>query len=148
EIFSDPKRRIGVTKGSERRANFLQRLSGKQTTRQEKSYRKKESDEPLQRWIHTYLPPQLTAGKATPEGLLESTRTFDVQLNCLESNSPQLAAWRYLITLSARASTFGGIVRPICLAAIRLMMNSNFFGRSTGRSAVGAGFYDVSSTRA
>jgi hypothetical protein len=39
------------------------------------------------------------------------------------------------ITLSARASTFGGIVRPICLAALRLMINSNFFGCSTGRSA-------------
>src|SRR4030095_5810549 len=41
----------------------------------------------------------------------------------------------YLITLSARASTLGGIVRPICFAAFRLMMNSNFFGCSTGRSA-------------
>jgi hypothetical protein len=41
----------------------------------------------------------------------------------------------YLITLSARASTFGGIVRPICLGVFRLMMNSNFFGCSTGRSA-------------
>jgi hypothetical protein len=30
-----------------------------------------------------------------------------------------------LITLSARANTFGGIVRPICLAAVRLMTNSN-----------------------
>src|SRR5262245_37882362 len=41
----------------------------------------------------------------------------------------------HLITLSALANTFGGIVRPICLAALRLMMNSNFFGCSTGRSA-------------
>ena len=41
----------------------------------------------------------------------------------------------HLITLSARASTFGGIVKPICLAAFRLMMNSNFVGCSTGRSA-------------
>jgi hypothetical protein len=40
----------------------------------------------------------------------------------------------YLITLSARASTLGGIVRPICLAALRLTINSNFFGCSTGRS--------------
>src|SRR4029434_3451998 len=39
------------------------------------------------------------------------------------------------MTLSARASTFGGIVRPICFAAFRLMMNSNFVGCSTGRSA-------------
>ena len=41
----------------------------------------------------------------------------------------------HLMTLSARTSTFGGIVRPICLAAFRLMMNSNFIGCSTGRSA-------------
>ena len=39
------------------------------------------------------------------------------------------------ITLSALASTFGGIVRPICLAALRLMMNSNFVGCSTGKSS-------------
>src|SRR5215831_15398586 len=41
----------------------------------------------------------------------------------------------YLITLSTLASTFGGIVRPICLAALRLMINSNFVGCSTGRLA-------------
>jgi hypothetical protein len=39
------------------------------------------------------------------------------------------------MTLSARTSTFGGIVRPICFAALRLMINSNFVGCSTGRSA-------------
>jgi hypothetical protein len=39
------------------------------------------------------------------------------------------------ITLSALANTLGGIVRPICFAAFRLMMNSNFIGCSTGRSA-------------
>ena len=39
------------------------------------------------------------------------------------------------MTRSARASTFGGIVNPICLAAFRLMTNSNFVGCSTGRSA-------------
>src|SRR5688572_30816571 len=43
-------------------------------------------------------------------------------------------ASHYLITRSARASTFGGIVRPICLAVLRLMTNSNFFGCSTGMS--------------
>jgi hypothetical protein len=42
------------------------------------------------------------------------------------------------ITLSARANTFGGIVRPICLAAFRLMMNSNFVGCSTGKSQASA----------
>ena len=41
----------------------------------------------------------------------------------------------YLMTRSARTSTFGGIVRPICFAALRLMMSSNFIGCSTGRSA-------------
>ena len=41
----------------------------------------------------------------------------------------------YLITLSALASTLGGIVRPICLAAFRLMINSNLVGCSTGKSA-------------
>ena len=40
----------------------------------------------------------------------------------------------HLITRSALASTFGGIVTPICLAAFRLITNSNFFGCSTGRS--------------
>ena len=29
-------------------------------------------------------------------------------------------AFRYLITLSARTNTFGGIVRPICLAAFEI----------------------------
>jgi len=38
-----------------------------------------------------------------------------------------------LITLSALASTFGGIVTPICFAVFRLM-NSNFVVASTGRS--------------
>src|SRR4030095_8683265 len=46
----------------------------------------------------------------------------------------------HLITRSALASTLGGIVRPICFAAFRLMMNSNFFGCSTGRSAGLASF--------
>src|SRR4030095_15674691 len=43
--------------------------------------------------------------------------------------------WYHRMILSALASTFGGIVRPICLAAFRLMKNSNFTGCSTGRSA-------------
>ena len=39
------------------------------------------------------------------------------------------------ISLSARASTLGGIFRPIRLAVFRLMTNSNFAGWWTGRSA-------------
>ena len=41
----------------------------------------------------------------------------------------------HLMTLSALTSTFGGIVSPICLAALRFITNSNFVGSSTGRSA-------------
>ncbi len=52
------------------------------------------------------------------------------------NNSFILAALRgYLITRSALTSTLGGIVRPICLAAFRLITNSNLVGCSTGRSA-------------
>jgi hypothetical protein len=38
------------------------------------------------------------------------------------------------MTLSARAKTFCGIVRPICFAVFRLMTSSNFVGCSTGSS--------------
>src|SRR5262245_65667101 len=34
----------------------------------------------------------------------------------------------HLMTLSALASTLGGIVTPICFAVLRLMMNSNVVG--------------------
>src|SRR5215472_12031991 len=50
-------------------------------------------------------------------------------------DSEQAALLFYLITLSAHASTVGGIVRPICLAVFRLITSSNFVGCSTGRSA-------------
>src|SRR5207244_347330 len=40
----------------------------------------------------------------------------------------------HFITLSALASTLGGIVTPICLAVFRLMTSSNFVGCSTGIS--------------
>jgi hypothetical protein len=43
-----------------------------------------------------------------------------------------------LITLPALANTFGGIVRPICLAAFRLMMNLNFFGCSGEIAGLGS----------
>src|SRR5689334_16517911 len=41
----------------------------------------------------------------------------------------------YRITLSALARMLGGIVNPICFAALRLITNANFVGCSTGRSA-------------
>src|SRR5438132_1273188 len=40
------------------------------------------------------------------------------------SHSSPLTLIGYLITLSARARTLGGIVRPICLAVLRLITNS------------------------
>ena len=52
-----------------------------------------------------------------------------------EYNSILASPRGHLITLSALASTFGGIVTPICLAVFKLMMSSNFVGCSTGRSA-------------
>ena len=48
----------------------------------------------------------------------------------------------YLISLFARASTSGGIVRPICFAVFRLMTNSNFVACCTGKSAGLAPFKD------
>jgi hypothetical protein len=42
----------------------------------------------------------------------------------------------YLITRSARASMFGGIVSPICFAVFKLITSSNFAGCSNGRSAL------------
>src|SRR5262245_25823181 len=41
----------------------------------------------------------------------------------------------YSITSSARASNVGGMVRPMALAALRLITNSNLVGCSTGRSS-------------
>ena len=48
---------------------------------------------------------------------------------------PSARCFLHRITLSARTNTLGGIVRPICLAVFRLMMNSNLVGCSTGRSS-------------
>src|SRR5262249_43160088 len=41
----------------------------------------------------------------------------------------------YWITSSARSSSEGATVRPSAFAVLRLTMNSNFVGRSMGRSA-------------
>ena len=41
----------------------------------------------------------------------------------------------YSITSSARASSIGGISRPIAFAVLRLMSRSNFVGSTTGKSA-------------
>src|SRR5215208_6055741 len=67
-------------------------------------------------------------------------RDFDrivfVSVSLLTADNCLLATYNcHLITRSARTSTLGGIVRPICLAAFKLTINSNFVGCSTGRSA-------------
>ena len=41
----------------------------------------------------------------------------------------------HFMTLSARANTLGGMVRPICLAVLKLITSSNLVGCSSGRSA-------------
>jgi hypothetical protein len=46
---------------------------------------------------------------------------------------PLTLAGFHLITLSALARTFGGIVKPIRLPAFRLMTNSNVFACYTGK---------------
>jgi len=57
-------------------------------------------------------------------------------LSVLIAQSPlRLTAYAYLMTSSARVSTLCGIVRTICLAALRFMISSNVFGCSTGRLA-------------
>jgi len=48
---------------------------------------------------------------------------------------PRCPPHAYWITSSARRSRAGGIVIPSALAVLRLMINSNFMGCSTGRSA-------------
>src|SRR5215475_8724022 len=63
----------------------------------------------------------------------------------LDTSYPSDHFTHYRITLSALASTFGGIVRPICLAVFRLITNSNFVGCSTGRS-VGLAPFKILST--
>jgi hypothetical protein len=50
----------------------------------------------------------------------------------------------HLIILSALTSTFGGIVRPICFAVLRLIISSSFIARSTGMSAGLAPFDNLS----
>ena len=81
-----------------------------------------------------------SADKQSARSMAQSARTMIVLfmfslLYPLDSPRHFTLVPSHLITLSARASTFGGIVSPICLAAFRLMINSNFVGCSTGRSA-------------
>src|SRR5262250_2270461 len=60
-------------------------------------------------------------------------------------NTTSPIAFSHLITLSARYSTDGGIVRPICFAVFKLITSSNFFGCSTG-SVAGLAPFKILST--
>lgn len=62
--------------------------------------------------------------------------------------APHGSRLAYRITLSARASTLGGIVRPISFAVFRLITNSSFVGRSTGSSPALAPLAILSMSRA
>ena len=62
-----------------------------------------------------------------------ATKDSDIALSSRRSTLDLVSS--HLISLVARASTSGGIVRPICFAVLRLMTNSNLVGCSTGRSA-------------
>jgi hypothetical protein len=83
---------------------------------------------------------EYSAKKAEPTEHSAKGKAFDffshwVSLLVFLALCPLLFAPCYFMTLSALASTFGGIVRPIWFAVLKLMMNSNFVGCSTGRSA-------------
>ena len=54
-------------------------------------------------------------------------------LSVVEGLRTGLELQNHRITRSALANRFGGMVRPICLAVFKLMINSNFVGCSTGR---------------
>jgi hypothetical protein len=93
----------------------------------------------------------LSAVKSCSEFMRQDRRATLAELNCTARQAYltgfvrgriQFQSWQrslvfchHLISLFARASTSGGIVRPICLAVFRLITSSNFVGCSTGRSA-------------
>ena len=66
-----------------------------------------------------------------------STTSFHPSLvSLLNPKSPNpLPLTPHCITLSARASTFCGMVTPICFAVLRLITSSNSVGCCTGKSA-------------
>src|SRR6266550_4806356 len=76
-------------------------------------------------------------GKAKCKEYSGQSETDKFRIHCF-------SRYMYLhrITLSAHATTFGGIVRPIYFAVFRLITSSNFVGCSTGR-AVGLAPFKV-----
>ena len=54
------------------------------------------------------------------------------KIDLKENSIVAVCFYDHLITLSALASTFCGIVRPICFAVLRFITSSNFVDCSTG----------------
>src|SRR5262249_30633720 len=76
------------------------------------------------------------------ERIVSVRRILEVSRDLNEGEIKSVQSWHrclifchHLITLSARYSIDCGMLRPICLAVLRLITSSNFVGRSTGRSA-------------
>ena len=84
--------------------------------------------------LYPTVPPRR---KSKVQRVQRSSETDKFRIHCF-------SRYMYLhrITLSAHASTFGGIVRPIYFAVFRLITSSNFVGCSTGR-AVGLAPFKV-----
>src|SRR6266850_4940111 len=85
--------------------------------------------------IRSLISVQTTANKHRQNSTERRNDQISQNLLIGEFSSILASPHAHLITLSARASTLGGIVKPICFAALRLITNSNFVGCSTGRSA-------------
>src|SRR5262245_39696034 len=81
-------------------------------------------------------PDTLSAGPSSAAVLQPSAQRLKLGwLRNIEGVFYSRTMLHHLITLSARANTLGGTVRLIRSAVLRLMIRSNFTGRSTGRSA-------------
>ena len=89
-----------------------------------------EGDKVFVEWKRPDFQPEIELNDAT-----DKSHRIESLENSVQSWHRRLFFCHHLISLSARASTSGGIVRPICLAVLRLITSSNFVGCSTGRSA-------------
>jgi hypothetical protein len=79
------------------------------------------------------------SGMARPVYLQQRTYLMSVAtaLECQEATYMHCSKqhYHYSITSSARASSVAGVARPIALALLRLMTNSNLVGCKIGSSA-------------
>src|SRR5262245_40318184 len=85
---------------------------------------------------HQFLTQILSGG---PSPAAAPRRMRKVQRAWRQNSKPEVVfsfvfSHAYRMILVARASTLGGIVKPICFAAFRLITSSNFLGLSMGKS--------------